>query len=139
MKTEEFEELLIHMRKPNVNQLKHQDMLAEALERAKDKSVLSWWWLSIPLYIIAALLMKTLFVPNTTLVSNLHDFANKQEYTASLLFLLIPILFIVINFASIRKIYFLSGNPTPISFLPRAWFNVLMIIASVLIIVIYLI
>jgi len=139
MEAEKFEEQLIGMSKPEVTFLKHQDMLEEALEKAKDKSVLSWWWLSIPLYIIAALLMKTFFIPNTTLVSNLHEFAGKQKYAAPLLFLTVPMLFIIINLASIRKIYFLSGNPGIAGLLRQAWFNLLMIIASVLILITYLI
>lgn len=36
---EKFEETLINMTKPQVSQLKHEDMLAKAVTRAKDKSV----------------------------------------------------------------------------------------------------
>ena len=55
-----FENKLIQMTKPEVSQLKHQDMLANEITKAKDKSVVSWWWLCIPLYIIATLIMKTI-------------------------------------------------------------------------------
>lgn len=134
---EKFEETLINMTKPQVSQLKHEDMLAKAVTRAKDKSVLSWWWLSIPIYIIAALLMKTLFMPHTTFISNIHDLTSKEEYSSLLFFTILPIFFILINFISIKKNYFLSGSPKTIRFLRSVWFNVLIIIASGLILIIY--
>ena len=55
---ENFEDKLTGMTKPEVTQLKHQDMLANSISKAKDKSVLSWWWLSIPLYIISMLITE---------------------------------------------------------------------------------
>ena len=132
-----FEEKLIQMTKPEVSQLKHQDMLANAITKAKDKSVLSWWWLSIPLYIIAALLMKSVFMPNTTLISNIHEFISKERYSSVLFFLVLPIMFIVINFISIRRIYFLSGNQKTLNFSQSVWFNVLIIFLSILVLIIY--
>jgi len=132
-----FEEKLAQMTKPEVTHLKHQDMLANAISNAKDKSVISWWWLSIPLYLIATLLMKTIYMPQTTLLLNIHDFTSREIYLSVLFFLVLPIVFIVINFISIRNIYFLSGNPKSINFLRTAWFNVLMILFSILIIIIY--
>ena len=134
---ENFEEKLTQMTKPEVTNLKHQDMLANAITKAKDKSVISWWWLSIPLYLIVTLLMKTIFMPQTTLRLNIHDFTSREIYSSILFFIVLPILFIVINFISIRNIYFLSGSQKSISFLRAAWFNVLMIIFSILILIIY--
>jgi len=137
MEMENFEEKLTQMTKPEVTNLKHQDMLANAITKAKDKSVNSWWWLSIPLYLIVTLLMKTIFMPQTTLRLNIHDFTSREIYSSILFFIVLPILFIVINFISIRNIYFLSGSQKSISFLRAAWFNVLMIIFSILILIIY--
>jgi len=137
MEMKNFEEKLNQITKPKVTYLKHQDMLANAITKAKDKSVISWWWLSIPLYLIAALLMKTIFMPKTTLSLNIHDFTSRETYSSVLFFIFLPIVFIVINFMSIRNIYFLSGSPKSISFLRTAWFNVLMIIFSILILIIY--
>lgn len=133
-----FEKTLFQMTKPEVSQLKHQEMLANAISKAKNKSVLSWWWLSIPLYILAALLMKSIFMPSTTFLSNLNDLASKQEYASVLFFAVLPVFFMGLNFRSIRKIYFLSGSPKSINFLKTVWFNVLIIIASVLVVLIYL-
>ena len=137
MEKKSFEELLTQMTKPEVTQLKHQEMLASSITKAKDKSVLSWWWLSIPLYIIAMLLMKSVFMPQTSLVSSLHELISKEKYSSVFFFLLLPIVFMVINFLSIRKIYFLSGNPKTLHFLESVWFNVLIILFSILILIIY--
>jgi len=137
MEMKNFEEKLNQMTKPEVSQLKHQNMLANTIAKAKDNSVLSWWWLSIPLYLIAALLMKSVYMPHATLVSNLHDLTSKEKYSSLLFFLILPILFIIINFMSIRKIYFLSGKPKTNHLLGSVWFNVLIIIFSILVLIIY--
>lgn len=138
MEAKNFEEKLFQITKPEISQLKHQNMLAKAIINAKDKSVLAWWWLSIPLYLIATLLMKSFFMPSTTLISNLHEFSRKEKYSSAVFFVVIPVLFIVINFISIKKIYFLSGSPKSIIFLRAVWFNVLIIVACIFILVIYL-
>ena len=137
MEKQNFEEKLLRMTKPEVSNLKHQDMLANAITKAKDKSVLSWWWLSIPLYIVAMLLMKSAFIPNTTLISNIHELAIKERYISILFFLVVPIVFIIVNLLSIRKIYYLSGSPKTLNFLQTNWYNVLMLILSFLILLIY--
>jgi hypothetical protein len=137
METKNFEEKLIQMTKPEVSKLKHQDMLGRAIANARDKSVFSWWWLSVPLYVVATLLMKTMFMRNTTLISNIHEFAEKQKSLAILFFLIVPIVLIALNFISIRKIYFLSDRNKIIHLLEDAWFNFLMIAISVFILIIY--
>ena len=137
MKTENFEDTLNQMTRPEVSHLKHQDMLANAIIRAKDRSVLSAWWLSIPLYIIAAFTMKSLFMRNTTLIYNIHEYAQKEKYSAMLFFIIVPIAFIILNIVTIKKIHFLSGSPKTLSFFEAVWFNVLIIIASLFILIIY--
>jgi len=138
MENKNFEETLLSMSKPEVSNLKHQEMLANAISRAKDKSVVSWWWLSIPLFVIAMFLMKSVFMPSTTLVSNLHELASKDKITSVLFFLIVPIVFMIFNFITIQKIYFLSGSPKNINFLNAVWFNVLIIFISIFILIIYL-
>jgi hypothetical protein len=137
MEIQNFEEKLVKMTKPEVIQLRHQEMLANAISSAKDRSVVNWWWLSIPLYIIAALFMKTAFMPDTTLISNIHEFTDKEKYSSFFFFLILPAISIIINLISIRKIYFLSGSPKEMKFLEVVWYNILMIIISVLILIIY--
>lgn len=134
---ENFEDKLTRMTKPEVTQLKHQNMLANSISKAKDGSVLSLWWLSIPLYIIAVLLMKTVFMPHTTLFSNLHDLTEKNKYSSLLVFLLLPLIFITINIISIRKTYFLLGSAWTVNFFKAVWANILVIICSIIVLIIY--
>lgn len=134
---ENFEDKLTRMTKPEVNQLKHQNMLANSISKAKDGSVLSLWWLSIPLYIIAVLLMKTVFMPHTTLFSNLHNLTEKNKYSSLLVFLLFPLIFITINIISIRKTYFLLGSAWTVNFFKAVWANILVIICSIIVLIIY--
>ena len=137
MEKDEFEEKIFQMTKPEVNQLKHQDMLANAIANSKDKTVLSLWWLIIPIYIIIMFLMKSLFMPNATLSSSIHEFMDKQRFVAYLFFLISPIIFILLNLLSVRKVYILSGSPRSINFLKRVWLNVLIIIFSIFILIVY--
>ena len=134
---QDFEKKLIEMTKPEVTDLKHQELLSNALSKAKDKSVVSWWWLSVPLYIIAALLMKSMYNPHSSLISAIHELTNKERIFSVLFFLILPIIFILINILSIRKIHILSGSPISFRFLRSVWYNVLIIFFSILVILIY--
>jgi hypothetical protein len=48
-----------------------------------------------------------------------------------------PVILILINAASIRRIHFLSGSPGPATLLRIAWSNVAVIIVSATILIIY--
>jgi hypothetical protein len=137
MEKQNFEKKLTEMEKPEIYPLKHEDMLANAIINAKDKSVVSWWWLSIPLFIIAMLLMKSVYMPGTTLISNIHELASREKYMSLIYFLISPIVLIVVNAFSIRKIYYLTGSPKSMNFLETVWLNILIIALSVLILLIY--
>jgi len=132
-----FEEKLAGMTKPAIPELKHQELLGREISRGKSRSALSLWWLSIPVYVAAMFLMKSLYVHNTTLLSNLHEFTAREKYAAALFFLVAPLVIIIINAASIRRIRYLSGNPGPATLLRAAWINTALIIVSVTIIIIY--
>jgi len=137
MEKHEFEKKLFQMTKPEVDQLKHQDMLADAIANSKDKTALSLWWLIIPLYTFMMFLMKSLFMPSATLSSSIHDLIAKQRLVAYLFFLISPLIFIIINIISIRKVYILSGSPKSINFLKIVWLNVLIIIFSFIVLIVY--
>ena len=137
MEMQDFEDKLFKMTKPEVSHLEHEDMLVNAITKAKDKSIVSWWWLAVPLYLISTLLMKSFFMPQTTLLLNIRVLTSREKYTSLLFFLVVPIVFIIINVISIRHIYILSGSPKTINFLKRMWYNVLIIILSALILIIY--
>jgi hypothetical protein len=132
-----FEETLSGMTKPGIPELKHQTLLAEAISRGRSKSVLSLWWVSIPLYVTAMLLMKSLYVHDTTLITNLHEFIGREKYAAALFFLIAPAVFIIMNAASIRRIHYLSGSPGFAALLRTAWFNAAIIVVSFTILFIY--
>ena len=128
---------MIQMTKPEITQLKHQDLFADAITKEKDKSVLSWWWLTIPIYIIAMLLMKSIYMPHTTLISNFHEWAGKDKYSSILFLLILPIVFIIINLISVRRIYFLSGSLMTIRFVKSIWYNISIIIFFLFVLIIY--
>jgi len=137
MEEQNFEKNLSEMTKPKITHLKHEDMLANAIINAKDKSVVSFWWLSVPVFIILMLMMKSLYMPGSTLISNIHDLTIRQKSISLVFFLVAPILLIIFNLFSIRKVYFLSGSPKSINFLEIVLSNVLIIVLSVLILIIY--
>jgi hypothetical protein len=137
METQDFEKKLSEMTKPEMPQLKHENMLANAIINARDKSVVSWWWLSVPIFIILMLMMKSTFMPGTTLISNMHDLESKQKLISVAFFLISPVILIIINVLTIRKIHFLSGSPKSLSFLEAVWFNILIIAVSAFILIIY--
>jgi hypothetical protein len=137
METQNFEKKLNEMEKPEIHNLKHEDILSRTIINAKDKSVVSWWWLSVPVFIILMLMMKSTFMPGTSLISNMHDLESSQKFISIAFFLISPIILIIINALTIRKIHFLSGSPKSFSFLEAVWFNILIIIVSALILLIY--
>jgi hypothetical protein len=138
MEKQNFEKKLEEMTKPEIQHLKHEEMLAHAIINARDKSIVSWWWLSIPVFVVLMFLLKSVYVPGTTLISNIHEFTIRQKYLSLIFFLISPLVLIIVNVLSVRKIHFLSGNPKSINFLGTIWFNIVIIILSVLIILIYL-
>jgi hypothetical protein len=137
MEKENFEKKLENMTKPEIQGLKHEILLADAIINAKDKSVVSWWWLSVPAFVILMLMMKSIFMPGTTLISNIHEIESTQKYMSIIFFLISPLILIMINALTIKKIYFLSGSPKSIRFLGTIWYNVIIIILSLLILIIY--
>ena len=138
MEKENFEKKLSDMTKPEIQGLKHEILLADAIINAKDKSVVSWWWLSVPAFVILMLMMKSIFMPGTTLISNIHEMESTQKYMSIIFFLISPLILIIINAFTIKRIHFLSGSPKLVNFLGTVWYNVLIIILSLLILIIYL-
>jgi hypothetical protein len=138
METKNFEEKLIGMTKPELPELKHQDELSKEIVKSKDKSVLSWWWLSLPLYIILVLVMKTHFNRGTTFYSNFHEIAGKSRIESIFAFIILPLFFIILNIISIKKVYRLAGRPDGFSMLELVWYNIFIICVSLFLIIVYL-
>jgi len=137
METKNFEQKLTEMEKPGITRLKHEDTLSDAIINAKDKSVVSWWWLSVPLFVILMLVMKSVYMPGTTIISNMNDLKMNQRLISIVFFLISPVLLIIANAFTIRRIWFLSGNPRSARFLETIWFNILIIALSLFILLIY--
>lgn len=137
MKKDNFEMKLNEMTKPEIPHLKHEDMLSKAIINAVDKSVLSLWWLSVPVFVILMLLMKSIYMPGTTLISNMKEMAVQNRIVSIIFFLVSPVALIIINILSIRKIYFLSGSPKSASFFQAVWLNIMVIAFAVVVLIMY--
>lgn len=137
MKKDNFEMKLTEMTKPEIPHLKHEDMLANAIINAKDKFVLSLWWLSVPVFVVLMLVMKSIYMPGTTLVSNINEMTVQNKFVSIIFFLISPVALIIINALSIRKVYFLSGSPKSASFLQAVWLNLMVIAFALVVLLIY--
>ena len=137
MENNNFEMKLTEMTKPEIPQLKHEDMLGNAIVNAKDKSVVSLWWLSVPAFIVLMLIMKSVYMPGTTLVSNMKEMELQNKFVSIIFFLVSPVVLIIINALSIRKIYYLSGSPKSAAFLQAAWLNIMVIAFAVVVLIMY--
>jgi hypothetical protein len=137
MKKDNFEMKLKEMTKPEIPHLKHEDMLGNAIANAKDKSVVSLWWLSVPAFIVLMLVLKSVYMPGTTLVSNMKEMELQNKFVSIIFFLVSPIVLIIINALSIRKIYYLSGSPKSAGFLQAAWLNIMVIAFAVVVLIMY--
>ncbi len=137
MTTNHFEDILENMTKPEIRELKHEAALSKIIMKAKNRSVVSFWWLCIPLYIIVALIMKTYFTPNVSLTSTLHEFTKSRSHAAILLFLVLPLLLIVINLLSIKQLFFLYNTLVKEEFLKKIATQILIILFSLFVLFIY--
>ena len=134
-----FEDILSKISNPEINNLKHEDLLAKAISQAKQKSALSFWWIIIPLYVIAAFVMKSIFMPKNSFLSNMHGLIDKNGYTAVLIFIVVPAALIITNLWSIKIIYYLSGRSAIKEILCTAGINILITLISIFLIIIYFI
>ena len=138
-KTISIEDMLTGMSKPEIKNLHHEDMLEEAITNSKDKSAISFWWIIIPLFVIAAYWMKSYFMPGSSFPSNLGELTEKNSYAANLIFILIPAVLIIVNLLSIKRIYFFSGSSPTAKFLTSVSVNIFIIIISIILMLVYLI
>ena len=132
---ENFEEQLIKMSKPEFTQIRHQHLLVIEIEKAKNKLVVHWWWILIPLYLLATLLMKSYYMPSTTFISNLHEIKSHDKMFANIIFLLIPIIFILLNILNIWKLYRLAFPLDFYSVAKLIWINITIIFISLTILI----
>jgi hypothetical protein len=132
---EDFEKILNEMSKPEIKNLKHQDLLAKNILSAKRKTALSWWWVCIPLYVLGAFIMKGFYRHSSSLSQNLSELTIKNKYMVYLFFIGLPFVAIIINAATIFKLSSISKGSMLKNIIP----NILIIILAVIVFVIYLI
>ena len=132
-----FENMLNNISGPEIKSLRHEDLLARAIIRNKHKAAVSFWWLSIPIYIIAAFVMKSTFMPGTSFISILHGLISKDGYTVILIFIVIPAALIVTNMISLINLYRLSGKPAAIKLLQAEYINVIFTVILIILMIIY--
>jgi hypothetical protein len=133
-----FKDKLTDMSKPEINDLRHEELLAKVITSARSKTTISFWWIIIPMYVIAAIVMKSFFVIHSTFRSNLRELTDKNGYFNYLIFIIMPIILIVTNLLSIKNIYFLSGSPKSIKFLSVAVIQIVIIIISLFLILLFI-
>ena len=133
-----FEDVLEQLSKPTITNLKHTDLLQKELVRAKDKSMLSVWWLLVPLYLIIMFLMKSFYMPSYSLMKSIDELKATQPFFSILIFIIIPIIFLVINLNSILKIYKLFGQISIKAFIKTTWLNLMLILFFLIIILLYI-
>jgi hypothetical protein len=132
-----LEDGFIKMTKDEVAKIEHQTIMFDTILRSKDTLVLSGWWLSIPLFVIAMLLMKSVYMPNTSLISNIHEFKGGEKYISFFIFVIIPLFSIILNINTIRKINYFSVPHERSSIVEVKWFNHLLIVFSMCVLIIY--
>ena len=101
---DDFEKKLIEMSKPEVTRLKHQEILSKELFMTRHRNAVSWWWLGIPLYIVAALIMKSVYFPTEGLQAGIRQLKNHNKSLTYLAFVVVPLLLILINAVNIFKL-----------------------------------
>lgn len=134
----DFEKELLELKKPYVSKLGHEDMLSNAIINSKRKAAISVWWLSIPAYVICALLMWHFYHPGSSLGSALKEFINKDSYLAPLIFVLIPLTVVCANIINILNIYSLHRNKGGIKLMKKIALHVLFSFISFIIMIIFL-
>ena len=134
-----IEEVLIKMSKPEIKNLQHENLLSDAIANSKEKAALSFWWIIIPIYVLAAYWMKSFFMPGSSFPSNLGELAGRNSYAANLIFVLVPIILIVTNMMSIKKLYFFSGSYPTLKFLLSGAAHIITVIISIIVMLVYLI
>lgn len=136
---DDFEKILEQMSKPEIKHLQHEELLSKIISNAKEYSVLSFWWMSIPVYVIALFIMKTFFMPSSNVLEGLRSFKNDHHLAALLLFFIVPLILCVINLLSIKKLFQLTENISYTFQLKQVWTNLFFAVLCLAIIFFYFI
>lgn len=125
------------MSKPAMPDLKHQEALMDLITRGKRKTAVSFWWLAVPLFMMAMLLMQQIYRPQSTFRSSIRDFKDRNSVEAVFLLVIAPLILAIANGWQIARLDFLL-RPRGASRFTITWPQWLIIIISVAIIIVYL-
>jgi hypothetical protein len=139
MENNKLEERLEQMSKPRLPELKHSELLFTQIISNRERTVVSGWFLSIPLFIVAVLIMKARYFQGEGYLVYLQQFIIQQKLLSVLFFVAIPILILVFMVTGIRKVRYLAGKPRFADFLRLIWIQLLIGFVCLLIICMYII
>jgi hypothetical protein len=134
---EDLQQLLTGMSKPEVPHLKHQEALTDLIIRSKRKITLSLWWLSVPVFVIAVLLMEQAYKPGSTLWSSIRKLKDRHSTQSALLLFLLPLVVCAIQLLQLRKYHLIRQSPWRVR-TNAIWVHLLLIFLSLITILIYL-
>jgi hypothetical protein len=106
----EFEQKLSGLSKPEIKKLKHQEMISDQFIQMKRKAALSGWWILLPAYLTAVLAMKSFYFSGSDTFEFLSEFIRQRQFFSFSIFAGLPLLALILNVISIKKISFYSGN-----------------------------
>lgn len=134
---EDLQKILTGMSKPEVPPLKHQEALSRLVIQGKRRMAVSVWWLAVPVFMVAAFVMKEFYKPGSTLGSSIRDFKERNFLLSFLLFVFVPL---VVAGIQVRQICQPDpGRPFRWAGRLRAgWLYGLFLIISLVIIILYL-
>ena len=98
------------------------------LNSAKSIAALSWWWAATPLFTMFCMISRLTFIQNSNLFDEFNLFFEAHVLQTYLLFLVLPLAGIVVNFPVIRSAWMNSSYPTRISFIQPAYANFLVML-----------
>ena len=134
---DDFEKTLMEMSKPKLTRLRHQEILSKELFMNRHRNAVSWWWLGIPLYIVTALVMKSVYSPTGSLEAGIRQLKNHNKSLTYLAFVVVPVLLILINAVNLFKIGRMIKT-RDLYFLKAIQVNLIILVLSVVVLIIFL-
>ncbi len=136
---DKFEKKLQEISKPEIQELKHQQIIMERILAQNRKTALTWWWAFIPLYVMAAFIMKSWYIPAGGTLTYIKEFISGNPSLSFILFGGLPFLAMLVNMLGVKNIYFYSGSKWFSSaVLKSSLLPLILIVSSAVVAVIYL-
>lgn len=107
---EDLQKILTGMSKPEVPPLRHQEALTDLIIHCKRKATLSLWWLSVPVFIIGALVMKQLYKPRSTLWASIRELKGRHSTQSLILLFFLPLIVSILQIWQLRRLHFVRQS-----------------------------